>query len=60
MPWTGVFPGAAECAEFGWYATLGARGWQPCAPGTPHSIPDINRLFRDAGWDRERKRFVKK
>jgi hypothetical protein len=39
---------------------MGPRGWQPCAPGTPHSTPDMNRLIQDARWDREQKWFVKK
>jgi hypothetical protein len=60
MPWTGFFMGEAECEEFGWYAVMGPRGWESCAPGTPHSTPGINRLIKDARWDRERKRFVKK
>jgi hypothetical protein len=60
MPWTGVLLGEAECREFGWYAKLGPRGWQTCSPDEPHCTLDINRLFRDARWDREQKRFVKK
>ena len=60
LPWTGAWPGAIECAEFGWYATMNSNGpgWVACDPGTPGSIPDINRLYKEAKWDPEKKRFT--
>jgi hypothetical protein len=60
MPWTGLWPGDAECLEFGWFCRRTERGWQPCEPDAPGAGPDINRLRTEGVWDRELKRFVKK
>ncbi len=59
MPWTGEWPGVAECREFGWYATPGPRGWVPCGQDEPGLVmEDLNRLHAQARWDRRNKRFV--
>jgi hypothetical protein len=42
-PWSGTWPGAKECSEFGWFSGEG---------------PDLNRLRDDALWDRELLRYV--
>ena len=47
MPWTGLWPGVAECSEFGWY-----EAYSPDEPA-------LNRLRREARWDREAKQFVR-
>jgi hypothetical protein len=62
MPWSGEWPGVAECREFGWYAKINRAGpgWVTCAPDDEEAIPDLNRLRSDAVWDRQRKRFVRK
>jgi len=62
IPWTGEWPGEAECREFGWYAkrNIGGPGWEPCQPDEPGAHPDLNRLHIEAVWDRERKRWVRK
>jgi hypothetical protein len=60
MPWTGAWPGDVECVEFGWYAKLVAGGWVSCDPDDPGAQPDLNRLHRDAKWDRKLKRWVRK
>jgi hypothetical protein len=61
LPWTGEWPGIAECREFGWYAgVLPGSGWGPCSPTDEGAIADINRLIRDAVWDRGKRRWVRK
>lgn len=59
MPWTGEYPGCAECREFGWYAKLApGKGWFECGPEEPGATENLNRLYVDAVWDIERQRFV--
>jgi hypothetical protein len=58
MPWTGLWPGVAECREFGWYARPMPGGWLPCEKDKPGAIEDLNRLYAEARWDRESKRFI--
>jgi hypothetical protein len=60
FPWTGVWPGISECREFGWYAkrVTGVTGWVSCGADEPGASEDLNRLSRDAVWDRYEKRFV--
>jgi hypothetical protein len=61
LPWSGEWPGKAECRQFGWFARLEeGRGWVPCQPGEPGAIEDLNRLHAAALWDPRKKRFVLK
>jgi hypothetical protein len=58
--WTGEMPGARECREFGWYSrTLSGQGRVPCRPEEPGAQEDIYRLYTEAEWKRDRKRFVR-
>jgi len=62
IPWTGIWPGVKECREFGWYAKFKPNegGWIRCDKDDPEGSEDLNRLYMDAKWSREKKRFVKK
>ena len=64
VPWTGVWPGEAECREFGWFARWieGQNRWERCAEDTPGAGPDLNRLygFSEARWDRASQRWIKR
>jgi hypothetical protein len=63
--WSGLWPGEAECAEFGWWAYFQgapagwqATGWVRCGPDHPDAVPDLNRLVIDGSWDQVRGRWV--
>lgn len=58
MPWSGEYPGVAECRAFGWFARPGPAGWAPCGQGEPGAREDLNRLYSEAVWDREQRRWV--
>jgi hypothetical protein len=59
LPWAGVWPGDAECYEFGWYCRqVEGAGWVRCAADDPEATEDIKRLYAEATWDRARRRFV--
>ncbi len=60
LPWSGEWPGIAECREFGWYAVLVAgSGWVTCGATEPDAHEDLNRLYIEARWNREQGRFVR-
>ncbi len=59
LPWTGTWPGVEECREYGWYSRRGPGGWEPCGPDVAGDVTeDLNRLRREAVWDRMKKRFI--
>lgn len=69
LPWTGEWPGVAECREFGWYCypaeieryitdDLFVHAYKRCGPDHPDATEDLNRLYEEAVWDRSRGRFV--
>src|SRR4051812_14033760 len=51
MPWTGEWPGVAECREYGLYTKWGRGGWEPCGADDPEAVPDLNRLIKEGIWD---------
>lgn len=60
IPWTGEWPGVAECREFGWYAKRAPIGWHPCDQRDDGATEDLNRLYSgEARWDRDTQRWVK-
>jgi hypothetical protein len=62
LPWAGEWPGERECREFGWWAKRNPTGpgYVACGPDDPEAGPDLDRLCRDAVWDRRQKRFLRK
>jgi hypothetical protein len=59
MVWTGEWPGIEECREFGWYSKAVLGGWVACAKDDPEASEDLNRLRKEAQWNRSKKRWVK-
>lgn len=62
IPCTGEMPGVQACREFGWYVRpiAGSDFRVRCAADTDDAEPDFERLYREAIWDRDAKRFTKK
>jgi hypothetical protein len=60
LPWNGERGGTRECQEFGWFVRRTLVGRIPCRPDQPGAVEDLDRLYRDAVWDRARRRFVRK
>jgi hypothetical protein len=61
IPWSGEWPGVAECREFGLYCKRAeGKGWRPCSADDPEASEDLNRLAKEYRWDRGAKRWVKK
>lgn len=59
LPWTGEWPGVMECREFGWYSKMVAgKGWVRCKKDDPGATEDLNRLEKEAKWNKEQGRFV--
>lgn len=66
VPWSGEFPGLAECREFGFYCiNIPATGWVPCEIDEPGAREDLNRLadevhFGRIVWSVEQAKFIAK
>jgi hypothetical protein len=59
IPWSGEWPGNAECREFGWWSRFVLEvGWIRCADDEPGASEDLNRLSHDATWAPEQARWV--
>jgi hypothetical protein len=60
MPWTGEWPGVAECREYDLWCIRNPNGpgHVPCHASTPGASEDLNRLVLEGTWDRERQRWV--
>jgi hypothetical protein len=57
MPWTGEYPGAAQCRELGWYARpIQGQGWVPCSADDEGAFEDINRLI-SGHWNAKTQRW---
>ena len=55
-----LWPGEAECYEFGWYSKyVTGQGHIRCDKDDPDAGPDLNRLYGgECVWSRERRRWV--
>jgi hypothetical protein len=69
IPWTGVWPGIAECREYGLWCYQDPThygnpnmhyGHIPCDADHPNASEDLNRLYSECVWDRNQKKFVRK
>jgi hypothetical protein len=63
--WTGLWPGEAECVEFGWFSRWDKDQdrWVQCGADHPEAGPDLNRLHPfhgEAVWSPEKRRWVKR
>lgn len=58
LPWTGEWPGKAECREFGWYCRWERNSWVRCGKDEHGASEDLNRLAIEAKWDKEQRRYV--
>ena len=59
IPWSGEWPGKAECRDFEFYAYWGKdHGWTKCSVAHPGAVEDLNRLYIEAVWDAEQERFI--
>lgn len=60
LPWTGIWPGVAECEKHNIWCKMGPHGWQPCSMDDPEARHDLNRLYTDFQWDRKCRTYVPK
>ena len=59
LPWTGVWPGSAECAEMDLWCRWSDVGWLPCSADHPAARHDLNRLSEVAHWDVTKRAWVR-
>lgn len=57
IPWSGEWPGVAECREFGWYSRMTKHGWFRTNSSHPEATEDLSRLATDAVWNRDKQVF---
>lgn len=64
LPWTGEWPGAADCRELGlWSRWVEGKGWEKCGPNDPGAGEDLNELNAWSGivkWDRDAGKWVRR
>ncbi|GAA4626792.1 hypothetical protein GCM10023196_036490 [Actinoallomurus vinaceus] len=54
--WTGTWPGDEYAARLGFWCRWD-NGWQPTSADDPNALPNLNRLYTDATWNREERRW---
>jgi hypothetical protein len=69
VPWTGEWPGVADCQRLGLWCYEDPSGhgnpamnygWISCDKDHPEAREDLNRLCTDCRWDPDKKQFVLK
>lgn len=55
IPWSGEYPGAAECRDYGFWCI--GPPWVVVPAGTPGATEDLNRLHRTCRWDQQEQKF---
>ena len=60
LPWAGVWPGVAECIEYGWYVKGSKEQRGPDADTPTGEWPDLNRLIICSDWSVAEKRWRKR
>jgi hypothetical protein len=59
LPWTGEWPGVAECREYGLYSYLDKdRGWVNCTANHPEAGEDLNSIYHFFDWSAEKRKWV--
>jgi len=66
IKWDGTWPGKEDCQRLGfwckwtskWEIRNGRARWEICDKDDPEARNDLNRLYTEAKWDREKKQFV--
>jgi hypothetical protein len=60
LPWSGEWPGDAECRDLGLWCYWTLNGWVQCEADDPGATEDLPRLIATAAWDAEQGRWVKR
>lgn len=59
IPWSGEWPGDAECREYGfWCRWVEGTGWVQCGPNDHAATADLTRLHQLGTWDADAARWV--
>ena len=61
LPWTGEYPGLADCRELGLYARWNdaETKWEKCGPDAPGADGDLNSLPLAARWSPLLRKWVR-
>lgn len=55
LPWSGEWPGKAECREYGFWCV--GPPWVAVPAGTAGATEDLNRLAVSCRWDQQEQKF---
>jgi hypothetical protein len=59
IPWSGEYPGKAECRQYGLYAKfVVGKGWQRCDRNDADATEDLNTLLVKGHWDVDTQKWV--